>query len=236
MTARIPPTRSDRLAGVAALGMAALYALGFVYFGVVWAYPTEAAPPDRMAYLAEHHIAVGLAYGAIYLAFGGLLSVLVVRLRDRAAQSPSILAGVATLFGAVWVGLVVASGMLLTTGLRHTVDLAETDVPRAVDTWDTVALLAEALGGGNELVGGLWALLISASLWRGRLFSKRLNGLGLTVGGIGVATVIPFETLTAAFGVVQLFWFVGVGCALLVPSAATRSAAPTCFPLSSPSS
>lgn len=217
-TTRSHPTRYDRLAGAAALGMAATYVLGFAYFGAFWAYPAEAPPADRMAYLSEHRASVSLAYGTIYLAFGVLLSVLVVRLHERAARAPATLTRVATLFGAVWVGLVIASGMLLTTGVRAVVALAETDAPRAAEVWDTVALLAESIGGGNELVGGLWVLLVSVACQRQRLLSTRLNGLGLFVGAAGIATVYPSEALPAVFGLAQIPWFVGVGHALLQPS------------------
>lgn len=230
-----PPSHStqyDRLAGAAALGMAATYVLGFVYFGVFWAYPTEAPPADRMAYLSEHRVSVGLAYASIYLVFGVLLSVLVVRLHERAARAT--LTKVATLFGAVWVGLVIASGMLLTTGVRAVVALAEVDAARAAEVWDTVALLAESVGGGNELVGGLWVLLISAGCQRQRLFSTRLNSLGLFVGAAGLATLYPSETLPAVFGLAQIGWFVGVGRALLRPLVPrpNATALPSVAPLS----
>lgn len=199
--------------GAAALGMAATYLLGFAYFGGVWAYPTDAPAPDRIAYLADHRVAVHLAYVTIYLVFGGLLSVLVVRLRAR--MPSGTLMQMATLFGAVWVGLVLASGMLLTTGLQAAVALAENDPERAAEVWDVVALLADSIGGGNELVGGLWALLTSLHARTHGWFSARLNILGLSVGTVGVATVYPSEVLPAVFGVAQLVWFVGVGYALL---------------------
>jgi len=211
------PTRYDRLAGAAALGMAATYVLGFAYFGAIWAYPAEAPPADRMAYLAANRVPVSLAYGTIYLAFGVCLAVLVVRLHERAARGSATLTKVATLFGAVWVGLVIASGMLLTGGVRAAVELAETDAARAAEVWATVALIAGSIGGGNELVGGLWVLLISAVCQRRRQFSTRLNALGLFVGAAGVATVYPAEVLPAVFGLAQIGWFVGVGRALLRP-------------------
>lgn len=232
------PTRYDRLAGAAAIGMAATYVLGFAYFGAFWAYPAEAPPADRMAYLAEHRASVSLAYAWIYLAFGVLLSVLVVRLHERLAGAHATLTRVATLFGAVWVGLVIASGMLLTTGVRSVVALAETDAGRAAEVWDTVALLAESIGGGNEMVGGLWVLLISVVCQRQRQFSTRLNGLGFFVGAAGIATVYPSETLPAVFGLAQIGWFVGVGRALLRPPAvapAVAPAAPAVAPLSTSS-
>lgn len=211
------PSRYDRLAGAAALGMAATYVLGFAYFGAFWAFPAEAPPTDRMAYLAEHRVSVSLAYAAIYLAFGVLLSVLVVRLHERAAHASATLTRIAALFGAVWVGLVIASGMLLTTGVRSAVALAETDAARAAEVWDTVALLAESIGGGNEMVGGLWVVLSSAVCQQQRLFSTRLNGLGFFVGAAGLATLYPSEVLPAVFGLAQIGWFVGVGRALLRP-------------------
>ena len=78
-----------------------------------------------------------------------------------------------------------------------------------------VSLMAESLGGGNELVGGVWVLLVSISALAGGVFSRALNILGCVVGVCGIATVYPAEALTAAFGLSQIVWFAWMGVALL---------------------
>ncbi len=74
----------------------------------------------------------------------------------------------------------------------------------------------DGLGGGIEIVGGVWSLLVSWSALRGGEFPRALNGLGILVGVVGILTVGPGrEISTAVFGLGQLVWFIWVGTLLL---------------------
>lgn len=70
-------------------------------------------------------------------------------------------------------------------------------------------------GGGNEIVGGLWLLLVSWSALRGGL-PKALNGVGLLVGAAGIVMLLPpLADVGAIFGLGITVWYVWAGVALL---------------------
>ena len=111
--------------------------------------------------------------------------------------------------------VLIASGMIATIGLRYAIGQIDADVSRAFETWQMVGLITESIGGGNELVGGLWVLIVSLVALRAGALSAPLNYLGCVVGAAGVATVYPAEILTIVFGLSQIVWFIWVGAALL---------------------
>ena len=76
-------------------------------------------------------------------------------------------------------------------------------------------MITESIGGGNELVGGLWVLLISVVAIQERSLPRTLNYLGYLVGIAGIATIYPEELITEIFGVSQIVWFIWLGIYLI---------------------
>ena len=88
-----------------------------------------------------------------------------------------------------------------------------------------MSAIQEGIGGGVELAGGLWVLLISWSALRQAAFPRWLNYLGIAVGVAGVLTVIPaLKELGALFGLGQIVWFAWLGTVMLrAPAPRPRS-------------
>jgi hypothetical protein len=203
---------NDYTFGFSAIILALIYVAAFIYFGVFWAYPHSAEISEQLVYLSANHLQISTVYFSIYIFFGVVLSVLVLGLNEKhSITEAGFLSKLATLFGAIWVGLVIASGMIFVIGLRSVIELAPTNIERASETWHIVTLLTESLGGGNELVGGIWVLLVSVCNLSRKIFSNWLNYVGLFVGVAGIATVYPADVFTEIFGISQIVWFVWVG-------------------------
>jgi len=216
--------RIEYVAGLSAILLALIYIGAFIYFGAFWAYPHSGEVSEQLGYLADNQLVISIVYFSIYAVFGVVLSVLVLGLHEQHSTLKTFyVSKLAALFGAIWVGLVIASGMIFVIGLGSVVDLVSTDIDRASDTWHIVTLLTESLGGGNELVGGVWVLLISLCNLSGKIFSKWLNYLGLFVGAAGIATVYPAEIFTEMFGISQIVWFVWVGFSFIGQAKASNS-------------
>ena len=146
--------------------------------------------------------------------------MLLQTLQQVFANSPSALFRLAERFGNVWLALMMASGMVALIGLQMVFRLMESDPQQALALYNTRNLLTEALGGGIELVGGLWVLLLSIAGLQQQRFAKALHILGLVVGVLGVLTVMhTLPYLKDAFGITQLIWFVWLGISLLRCSA-----------------
>jgi hypothetical protein len=77
--------------------------------------------------------------------------------------------------------------------------------------------VVEGLGGGNEIVGGIWTLLVSLAALRAGLLHRALNYLGVVVGVAGILSAVPAlgEVGGGVFGLTQIVWFVGLGILLL---------------------
>jgi hypothetical protein len=77
-------------------------------------------------------------------------------------------------------------------------------------------LMTAALGGGIELVGGLWILLFSIAGLRQGPNNAKLHWLGVLAGSFAVLTLfhtLPY--LKEAFGLSQLVWQLWFGIVLL---------------------
>ena len=159
---------------------------------------------------------VASGYGIGYLLFGVLLAILLQALRQALPDSQSAIAGLAERFGNVWLVLMLASGMVALISMNMTLRLLDASTEQALALYNTGNLLTNALGGGIELVGGLWALLLSIAGLQQQRLTKALHVLGLIVGSLGILTVlhtVPY--LKDAFGITQLIWLIWLGVSLL---------------------
>ena len=205
--------------GIAALVQALCYLFGFAMLATVMnpGDTTGWSAVQKLAFILEREGLFQVWNIVIYVVFGIALVVLTAVLHRALDQRDSMLMSVATPFGFIWAGLVIASGMVASVGLT-TVSGAYAAGPKdAAQLWATIGAVQDGLGGGVEIVGGVWVLLLSvASLNSGRVLSKTVNGIGMVVGLAGIATIVPaWSAFGAVFGLLQIFWFLAVGVVLL---------------------
>ncbi|WP_199609830.1 DUF4386 family protein [Flocculibacter collagenilyticus] len=208
----------QKLGGMAALIAATLYLAAFIYFGAFLSFPPNSGTTEKFAYLSENQVIISAAYFISYVLFGIVLAVLVQALHERLKVKTPHLSQYAAVFGYLWVGLVIASGMITNIGLNQALELAKTEPTQAMAMWKTINIVVDGIGGGNEIVGGLWTLILSLCALKHNLLSKPLNYLGLFVGIAGILTVYPSDILTATFGISQLIWFAWLGIIMLKTS------------------
>ena len=206
----------QKLGGIAALIEAALYITGFALFLTVLDPSGYDGHVQKVAFLADNQVASYIANLLIYVVFGVVLVVLVLALHARFKNDSPAIMQTATAFGLIWAGLVIASGMIANIGNSTVVGLFSENQDQAVALWLAIVTVQEALGGGNEIVGGLWVLLLSwAALSAGKL-PKVLNYIGVLVGLAGILTVVPaFDVLMDVFGLGQIVWFAWLGIVML---------------------
>lgn len=164
----------QRLGGVAALIEAASFLVGFALLFTLLVpagyFAADADPVRNAAFLADNQDVMYLWYLSIYVVFGVFLVVLALALYERLKSGSPAAAQIATAFGLIWAGLVIASGMVANVGAGVVIDLYGSDPTQAGSLWLAVNTVVTGLGGGNEIVGGLWVLLISwAALQAGGL-------------------------------------------------------------------
>jgi hypothetical protein len=116
----------------------------------------------------------------------------------------------------IWAGCVIASGMIANLSLGTVADLHADDPASAAPVWSALDAVQNGVGGGNELVGSIWLLLVSAGARPTGVLPRGACNLGLIAGAAGVLTVVPaLEPAGAVFGLGLIAWFVWTGIVLL---------------------
>jgi hypothetical protein len=107
--------------------------------------------------------------------------------------------------------------MISNIGTTVVVDLYSTDPNQAAATWLAINPVVEGLGGGNEIVGGIWTLLVSVAALRAGQLHRVLNYVGVVVGMAGILSAIPAlgDVGGGIFGLTQIVWFLGLGILLV---------------------
>lgn len=215
-------------AAAAAIGMALCYLSMFMLFGLVLQAPSSEHFADKIRFVAENRALISVGYGGGYLLFGVFLLVTVQALQQKMQLTNSNLLNTGSWFGIIWVMLMMASGMVQLVGMDTMLRLHDQGSPQAEALFYSYNTIVNGLGGGIELVGGLWVLLVSIAGLRHRHLSAGLHWLGLVVGVFGVLTLLPatvFKELAGMkdlFGLSQIVWFIWLGIALK-PSALVAS-------------
>lgn len=217
---------SQKMGGVAALIIAVTWVVGFaVFLGVLVpaGYFDEGVDAvEKARILVDNRAVVSISYLIPFVAFGIFLIVLSLALYERLKTGASAMAQTATAFGLIWAGLVIASGMVANVGIAAVADLFRNDPVQAGSVWLAIEIVQLGLGGGNEIVGGVWVLLVGWAALRAGEFPRVLNYLGVIIGVSGILTVIPVlevfgavEMLGFVFGLGFLVWFVWLGSIML---------------------
>lgn len=202
----------QKAGGVAALIEAIAYVSGFAIFMLFLDSSGYVGPVQKVAFLVENQTTLYLGILVTYVLTGTSLVVLAGALHERLKIGTPALMQIATVFGLIWAGLIIASGMVAIVGIETVVDLYDMEPDRAGSVWLAIATVHDGLGGGIELVGGLWVLLISSAALRSGGLPKALNYLGLLIGITGILTVIPpLNALIDLFGLAQILWFASLG-------------------------
>lgn len=214
----------QKFGGAAALIEAAAYVVGFLLYFTLLDSSDYVGPVQNVAFLVDHEAILYIGNQFIYVVFGIFLVVLALALNERLKPGSPAMMQTATAFGLIWAGLVVASGMVFNIGMDTVIDLYDEDPAHAATVWLAIGAVQEGLGGGNEIVGGLWVLLLSSAAIQVGGLQRSLNYLGVVIGVAGILTVVPaLDVLTAVFGLGQILWFAWLGIVMLRTSPTNRS-------------
>lgn len=206
----------QRAGGIAALIEAAAYILGFALYAMVLDSSAYVGSIRKVAFLVENQSVIRLANLLIFIAFGIVLVVLTLALCERLKAASPMAAQIGAAFGLIWAGLVIASGMIFSVGMDSAIALAAKDMAQAASLYLAIGAVQNGLGGGMEILGGLWLLMVSWAGWQSNMLPKALNCLGVLIGVIGLLTAIPgANSLVDVFGVSQIIWFIWLGVTML---------------------
>jgi hypothetical protein len=210
------------MGGIAALYAGAAYVVGMVGFLLVVGWPDD--PVQQVAVLVQNQVSLHILHLIVYVVWAVFMVVLALALYERLkAGSPAIMM-TATVFGIIWATVIIASGMIFINGMENVVNLYDKDPAQAATVWLAIDSVFGGLGGSNEVIGGIWILLVSWAALRAGQFPRVLNYLGVAIGVAGIISVVPAlaELFIIIFALGQIVWFIWLGIVMLrsSPSAA----------------
>ena len=218
----------QKLGGIAALYMAASYIVAMVFYLLVVDYTGVVDPVEKLALIVDNQTGLYIMNLITFVIAGIALVVLVLAVYERLKAGSKPMVQTATAFGLIWAGLVIASGMVFSVGMGNVVDLFSTDPAQAATVWLAIDSVFNGLGGGNEIVGAIWMLLLSWAALRAGEFPKVLNYLGLIISAAGILSAVPAlgEIGGLIFGLGQIIWFLWLGIAMLRGSSSVAALNP----------
>ena len=200
----------QKMAGYALVMQALIYISAFVFYDAFWHYPSDAADVEKLAFLQQNISTIIVADLLLYLLFGALLTIIVIAAHARFIHSTPYLIQFASVFGIIWVAFVFAAGMIDSIGIQAVVKQQD-DPASAMALLKVVLTVVDSIGGGNEIVGGIWVSALSLAALKAKHFPRRLNYFGLLVGTAGILTTYPDDVITQVFGISQIIWFAWLG-------------------------
>lgn len=211
------PASLQRMGGLAGIIAALTFLFGFALFVTTFEPLTtgELNTVETVEFLRDNQTIFTVWNLVIYVLFGVVQAVLTLALADRLKSIAPGIAQITAALGLIWSGLVIASGMVANVGAAAVIDLYATDPTQAGTVWATIDSVYKGMGGGNEIVGGLWVLLVSMAGLRGAL-PKALNFAGMLVGAAGIVTLVPpLADVGAIFGLGIIAWYMWAGAVLV---------------------
>ena len=211
------PASLQRMGGIAGITAALTFLFGFALFVTTFEplIADDLSTVETVEFLKDNQIIFYVWNLVIYVLFGVAQAVLTLALADRLKSVAPGIAQITAALGLIWSGLVIASGMVANVGAAAVIDLYATDPTQAGTVWATIDSVYTGMGGGNEIVGGLWVLLVSMAGLRGAL-PKALNYAGMLVGAAGIITLVPPLTdVGAIFGLGIIAWYIWAGVVLV---------------------
>ena len=215
---------SQKMGGIAALYEAAAYIVGMVGFLLVVDVSGVVDPVQKVALMVDNLAFLYIMHLIVYVVWGVFMVVLSLALYERLKAGSPAIVQTATVFGIFWACVIITSGMIHNIGMENVVDLYGKDPAQAATVWLAIDSVLGGLAGSNEILGGIWILLISWAALRAGELPRVLNYLGAVVGVAGIVSVVPAlaELFIYIFALGQIVWFVWLGIVMLrsSPSAA----------------
>ena len=207
----------QKAGGIGALVHAAAYVVSMI-IGFTLMFPIlDAEPVGYLAFLTENQTLVYTWNLIAYWVSAIALVLIVLALYERLKPFSPALMQVASVFGFIWAGLIIASGNLMLSNIGAVTGLYVQNPAQAATIWSALKAVENGITSGNELVGSIWLVLTSIAILRTGALGKGIGYLGVILGGIGILTLIsPLAfALAVIFGLGLIVWCIWLGIILL---------------------
>lgn len=207
----------QKIGGAAALVHSAAYMIAIGLYVTVLTPILDANSGQYLALLKDYQ---SLMYVWIFIAYwvsGFCLIVVSLMLYDQLKGGMPVIIQTGTILGLIWAGLIIASGNLMLHDFGVLANLYDKDPIQAETVWKSLSATENGIISGNELIGGLWILLVSWVALRTGERHRALSYFGLMIGVSGIVSIVPAfaEVATGIFALTMILWFAWVGIVML---------------------
>lgn len=178
----------------------------FVYLQLL-KYDSATSPSEQLAIISSNPVLVHITTLHIYVMFSFGIIVLATYLYLKLKDQQPILGLLGLVTGVIWATILIASGSIsmgITTLLMNGTSASE-----LVSVWQAVDIVSNALGGGNELIGGVFTGLLSLAMYKAHYSSLATSVLGAVVFIGGTISALPYlaDIGIGIFVISQILWF-----------------------------
>ena len=186
---------------------------GLSYIGGIFVYlvligdNSGAAVAEQVAIMGQNAFLIHITTLHIYVLFSaGIIAIAAYTYRKLQSEQPA-LALLSLIAGVIWATLLIASGFISMAFTNALMSGGVTD--SLIAAWPAIDIVSDALGGGNELLGGVFTGLLSFALYKARLGTMLTYGLGLIVCVGGLISTLPYlaDVGIGIFVMSQIPWF-----------------------------
>lgn len=207
----------QKIGGAAALVHSAAYMIAIGLYVTVLTPILDANSGQYLALLKDYQ---SLMYVWIFIAYwvsGFCLIVVSLMLYDQLKGGMPVIIQTGTILGLIWAGLIIASGNLMLHDFGVLANLYDKDPIQAETVWKSLSATENGIISGNELIGGLWILLVSWVALRTGERHRALSYFGLMIGVSGIVSIVPAfaEVAISIFALTMILWFAWVGIVML---------------------
>lgn len=178
----------------------------FVYLQLLQ-YDSATSAGEQMNIMSSNPVLVHITTLHIYVIFSFAIILLATYLYLKLKEQQPILGLLSLISGSIWATILIASGFIsmgVTTLLMNGTPASE-----LVSTWQAIDIVSNALGGGNELMGGVFTGLLSLAMYKARYSSMFTSVLGALVFVGGTLSALPYlaDVGIGVFVISQILWF-----------------------------
>lgn len=183
------------------------YIAGMFVYLVLLDNSGAASAAEHVAFMGQHAVLLHITTLHIYVLFSaGIVAIATYTYLKLKSDQP-VLSLLSLIAGVMWSMLLVASGFISMAFTNALMSGGVTD--SMIAAWPAIDIVSDALGGGNELIGGVFTGLLSFALFKARVSTMATYGLGFIVCVGGIVSTLPYlaDVGIGIFVFSQILWF-----------------------------
>jgi len=200
-------TLFKKLAAISAVYGGLSYIGGIFVYLQLLKYDSVSTAGEQLSIIGNNPVLVHITTLHIYVIFSFGIILLATYLYLKLKDQQQVLGLFSLVSGVIWSTLLIASGFI-TMGVTALL-MNGTPVSELAAAWQAIDIVSNALGGGNELIGGVFTGLVSLALYKAHYSSLATSLLGTVVFIGGIISALPYlaDVGIGIFVISQILWF-----------------------------